>query len=485
MGLISRVSSRTYRQMRQKHTWRNLFLTLSIYSTSITAQDEPTTPTNATETGMVFALPIKNPSPQLNDDKNDAETKLCSKCSLEFGGKVYNKSEISAKQFYINIAPSFGCEIEDYDILKTVKNLPFSADLVNSYQAFVLVKRGECNFGTRAGHLKTINDDGGLNYQNIHLTGVIHLSDGVLTPGTSNKTVDEQTQVLVCSIDEPFFEKLVKNTQKDVEFYPFGYFKFWPEDFPEPSGWTNYLETAIIWMLAMVSMICAAKYLQALENHKRKARLVRRNSDDENNPEKVELIENDSEEEITVMKTVFMVTYASVFLVTLYFLYKYLVWLMLGLFVLMSAATFSLLLTNMAVMYAPKLLGVNQPSVDLGSCGNCSLFDFCTLGGGLAVGIVWFIFRHSSWSWVLQDLMGFAFCVTIPSQLKVTNLRTVTILFAAFFAYDIFMVFGTRLITSNGDSVMVEVATGGGTGEIIPMLFKVPKFSLTTYLNHA
>ena len=286
--------------MRHKHTWRNLFLTLSIYSTNIAnAQDEPTTPTNATETGMVFNLPIKNPSLQLNDDKNDAETKLCSKCSLEFGGKAYNQSEISAKQFYINLSPSFGCEIEDYDILKSIQNLPFSADLVNSYQAFVLVKRGECNFGTRAGHLKTINDDPSSNYQNIHLTGVIHLSDGVLTPGTSNKTVDEQTQVLVCSIDEPFFEKLVKNTQKDVEFYPFGYFKFRPEDFPEPSGWTNHLETAIIWMLAMGSMICAAKYLQALENHKRKARLVRRNSGDENNPEKVELIENDSEEEIT------------------------------------------------------------------------------------------------------------------------------------------------------------------------------------------
>ena len=127
----------------------------------------------------------------------------------------------------------------------------------------------------------------------------------------------------------------------------------------------------------------------------------------------------------------------------------------------MSAATFSLLLTNMAVMYAPKLLGSSQPSVDLGSCGSCSLFDFCTLGGGLTIGIIWFIFRHSSWSWVLQDLMGFAFCVTIPSQLKVTNLRTVSILFAAFFAYDVFMVFGTRLITSNGDSVMVEVATEG------------------------
>ena len=298
--------------MRQNHTWRNLFLTATISLTSFTtAQDEPATPTNATEAGMVFNLPIKNPSPQLNDDKTLAgHTQLCSKCSLDFGGKAYNQSEISAKQFYINLSPSFGCELEDYDILKSIQNLPFSPDLVNSYQAFVLVKRGECNFGTRAGHLKTINDDQSSNYQNIHLTGVIHLSDGVLTPGTSNKTVDEQTQVLVCSIDGPFFEKIVKNTQKDRgEFYPFDYYKFRAEDFPEPAVWTSYIETAIIWALAMVSMICAAKYLQALENHKRKARLVRRSSDEDNSAEKVELIENDSEEEITVMKTVFMVSY--------------------------------------------------------------------------------------------------------------------------------------------------------------------------------
>jgi signal peptide peptidase-like protein 2B len=44
------------------------------------------------------------------------------------------------------------------------------------------------------------------------------------------------------------------------------------------------------------------------------------------------------------------------------------------------------------------------------------------------------------------------------------------------FLSDIFWVFLSPLFF-HGESVMVKVATGGGTGEAIPMLLKVPRMA--------
>jgi presenilin-like A22 family membrane protease len=43
---------------------------------------------------------------------------------------------------------------------------------------------------------------------------------------------------------------------------------------------------------------------------------------------------------------------------------------------------------------------------------------------------------------------------------ELRSLRLITFFLIAFFIYDIVMVFGTRLLTSNGCSVMVQVVTG-------------------------
>ena len=53
------------------------------------------------------------------------------------------------------------------------------------------------------------------------------------------------------------------------------------------------------------------------------------------------------------------------------------------------------------------------------------------------------------------------------------SLMICSILLGILFFYDIFFVFITPLFTRNGKSVMVEVATGGETGEQLPMVLKV------------
>ena len=58
--------------------------------------------------------------------------------------------------------------------------------------------------------------------------------------------------------------------------------------------------------------------------------------------------------------------------------------------------------------------------------------------------------------------------------LRLPSLKICTLLLSTLFVYDIFFVFVTPILTKNGKSIMVEVATGGDTGEQVPLVLKVP-----------
>lgn len=65
--------------------------------------------------------------------------------------------------------------------------------------------------------------------------------------------------------------------------------------------------------------------------------------------------------------------------------------------------------------------------------------------------------------------------------MRLNSFKIATVLLSVLFFYDIFFVFVTPLFTANGESVMVDVATGGmgggkdgkGSGEALPMVIKV------------
>lgn len=46
--------------------------------------------------------------------------------------------------------------------------------------------------------------------------------------------------------------------------------------------------------------------------------------------------------------------------------------------------------------------------------------------GALSVSISWIIFRHEPFSWILQDILGFSFCVTALKTLHMPNLKVNT-----------------------------------------------------------
>ena len=99
------------------------------------------------------------------------------------------------------------------------------------------------------------------------------------------------------------------------------------------------------------------------------------------------------------------------------------------------------------------------------------------LAASIATSATWFVFRKSDWSWILQDILGIMLCISMLKVLRLPSLKICTILLSALFFYDIFFVFITPLFMEGGKSVMVEVATGGDSGEQLPMVLRVPHLS--------
>lgn len=92
----------------------------------------------------------------------------------------------------------------------------------------------------------------------------------------------------------------------------------------------------------------------------------------------------------------------------------------------------------------------------------------------LAVIIValFLVFRNDPVGWIFQDLIGFGCLCQIQQTLRLPNIKLATFLLTLLFFYDIFWVFLSPMIFEK--SVMVEVAKGGGTGETVPMLLRIP-----------
>ncbi|XP_077524526.1 signal peptide peptidase-like 2B isoform X2 [Amblyomma americanum] len=104
----------------------------------------------------------------------------------------------------------------------------------------------------------------------------------------------------------------------------------------------------------------------------------------------------------------------------------------------------------------------------------------------------WVVIRHEPKAWLLQDFLGIIFSIYILKSLRMPNLKVICTLLVLLFFYDIFFVFITPYLVPKtmphnqtgsfakssgyGDSIMVEVARGGGSHEQIPMVMRVPHF---------
>ncbi|XP_037360045.1 signal peptide peptidase-like 2A [Talpa occidentalis] len=157
----------------------------------------------------------------------------------------------------------------------------------------------------------------------------------------------------------------------------------------------------------------------------------------------------------TPLTVVMFVVICCVMMVLLYFFYKWLVYVMIAIFCIASAMS----LYNCLAALIRKI-----------PCGQCAIVcrgksievRLIFLSGlCIAVAVVWAVFRNEDrWAWILQDILGIAFCLNLIKTLKLPNFKSCVILLGLLLLYDVFFVFITPFITKNGESIMVELAAG-------------------------
>ncbi|GIY83587.1 signal peptide peptidase-like 2B [Caerostris darwini] len=161
-------------------------------------------------------------------------------------------------------------------------------------------------------------------------------------------------------------------------------------------------------------------------------------------------------------------------LVLLYFLYDYLVYFIISLFVLASILSVHSCLEPLVL----KIKGSFCKS-DF-RCGSSSChIDFrqvLLVAFAIAVSVFWVIVRKEKYAWILQDFLGVAFCIHMLKSIRLPSLKICFVLLVLLFFYDIFFVFVTPYFTVKGESVMEEVATGGSSAEMLPMVLRVSHF---------
>lgn len=174
-------------------------------------------------------------------------------------------------------------------------------------------------------------------------------------------------------------------------------------------------------------------------------------------------------------------------LILLYYFFHYLVYVIIGLFFTASVA--SLYACGEVLLLAVLPTSLAQLSVTIlhRSC-KMQIYQMLLLAFSVTVAVTWVSVRKQPYSWWLQDLLGVCFSINMLRTIRLPSYKICLVLLTLLFFYDIFFVFVTPLITANGSSVMVDVATGGQSkggrcgppGETLPMVLRVPHLLLSS-----
>uniref|UniRef100_A0A3Q1M238 Signal peptide peptidase like 2A n=2 Tax=Bos TaxID=9903 RepID=A0A3Q1M238_BOVIN len=289
----------------------------------------------------------------------------------------------------------------------------------------VVVQWGTCHFLEKA----KIAQTGGAE-------ALLVANNSVLFPPSGNKSEFLDVKILIAFINHKDFKDM-KQTLGDnimVKMY-------------SPS-WPNFDYTMVVIFVIAVFTVALGGYwsgLIELENMK-----AMTNTEDREMRKK-------KEEYFTFspLTVIIFVVICCIMMVLLYFFYKWLVYVMIAIFCIASAMS----LYNCLAALVRKI-----------PCGQCTItcrgksieVRLIFLSGlCIAVAVVWAVFRNEDrWAWILQDILGIAFCLNLIKTLKLPNFKSCVILLGLLLLYDVFFVFITPFITKNGESIMVELAAG-------------------------
>ncbi|KAI8468656.1 MAG: signal peptide peptidase-like protein [Monoraphidium minutum] len=177
--------------------------------------------------------------------------------------------------------------------------------------------------------------------------------------------------------------------------------------------------------------------------------------------------------DVTAAGAVAFVGVASAMLLLLYFfMNRAFFYVLLALFTLTAAQALGVALAAALAAASPGLAG---REAEVPFLGPVPLNVLAAAPAALAAAGVWAVWRNAAWSWPLLDALGIALMLLVLRTLRLGGLRVACVLLPLCFFYDIFFVFIQPLLFGGGESVMVEVARGAGTDEVMPMLLRVPR----------
>ncbi|KAM9481870.1 signal peptide peptidase-like 2A isoform 3-T3 [Clarias gariepinus] len=173
------------------------------------------------------------------------------------------------------------------------------------------------------------------------------------------------------------------------------------------------------------------------------------------------------------LKVVLFVVLMCVMLVLMYFYFKYLVYVIIVIFCLASATGLYSCLEALLNAVGCSKLSVSCQEKSF-SVRNMLLAAVC-----ITLAVIWGVYRNEDrWIWILQDVLGIAFCLNFMKTITLSNYKICVILLSLLLIYDVFFVFITPFFTPNGESIMVQVALGpGGGGDKLPVVMRIPRFA--------
>ncbi|KAM9714858.1 signal peptide peptidase-like 2A isoform 3-T3 [Dama dama] len=313
----------------------------------------------------------------------------------------------------------------------------------------VVVQWGTCHFLEKA----RIAQTGGAE-------ALLVANNSVLFPPSGNKSEYLDVKILIAFINHKDFKDM-KQTLGDniiVKMY-------------SPS-WPNFDYTMVVIFVIAVFTVALGGYwsgLIELENMK-----AMTNTEDREMRKK-------KEEYFTFspLTVIIFVVICCIMMVLLYFFYKWLVYVMIAIFCIASAMS----LYNCLAALVRK---IQWGRCTITCCSKSFEVRLYLLSGlCIAVAVVWAVFRNEDrWAWILQDILGIAFCLNLIKTLKLPNFKSCVILLGLLLLYDVFFVFITPFITKNGESIMVELAAGPfGNNEKLPVVIRVPKLAYFSVMS--
>ncbi|CAJ1345416.1 unnamed protein product [Effrenium voratum] len=173
------------------------------------------------------------------------------------------------------------------------------------------------------------------------------------------------------------------------------------------------------------------------------------------------------------------VLFGSVLLTVLYFFMKYLIWVLLVIFATGAVSATAVLLEPAFASCLPHLRRKKACSIPrswanlIGVDQDHTWTEAFSEAVGVALAVSFLIWRNNETvGWLFQDIIAITFLISVQRSVRLPNLKVAVLLLICTFFFDIFWVFLSPMFFKK--SVMIEVATGGGTGQAVPMVLKIP-----------